>query len=81
MDGLNFYIDEDTEVIYVEDVQTWTENSDGTITNGDITLSVGTEINYDPSISSNNPIYTSYATENGSNDQIFNVVTSLFWSH
>ncbi len=73
LDGLNFYIDEDTKVIYVEDVQTWTENSDGTITNGDITLSVGTEINYDPSVSSNNPVYTSYATENGSNDQIFNV--------
>lgn len=72
LDGLNFYIDDNENVIHVEDVQIWTENSDGTITNGDITLSIGTEINYDPSISADTSVYTSYASENGSIDQTFN---------
>ena len=68
-------------------VSGWTDNGDGTFTNGDVTLQVGDYVNYDPTKDENgNTVsitsYTSYGTSsankndgrsNGYADQVFNL--------
>ena len=72
LDGLNYYIDSEGNVTYMEKI--WTENEDGSITDGEVTLQVGDYINYDPLEGATEFSYTSYATSTGHDtDQVFNL--------
>lgn len=75
LDGLNYYIDSEGNVIYIEgELKTWTENEDGSITDGEVTVQVGDYINYDPITGATDTSYTSNATSTGwSENQVFNL--------
>ena len=75
LDGLNYYIDSEGNVIYIEgELKIWTENEDGSITDGEVTLQVGDYINYNPKDGATESSYTSNATSTGwSENQVFNL--------
>ena len=72
LDGLNYYIDSEGNVTYMEKI--WIENEDGSITDGEVTVQVGDYINYDPITGATDTSYTSNATSTGwSENQVFNL--------
>ena len=59
-----------------DEIKEWTQNDDGSITDGEVTLQVGDYINYDPleGVAEENTTYTSYATTTGyDTDQVFDI--------
>ena len=58
------------------EVKEWTQNEDGSVTDGEVTLQVGDYINYDPleGVAEENTTYTSLATATGyDTDQVFDI--------
>ena len=58
------------------EVKEWTQNEDGSVTDGEITLQVGDYINYNPleGVAEENTTYTSYTTATGyDTDQVFDI--------